>query len=165
MRSLSGIMDMLQKIWTGFIAPMMRRPARYQVAALCWRQGDAGLEVLLITSRGTGRWVIPKGWPKKGRSGAQTAAEEAWEEAGVRLAQGTTALVGRYHYLKRMKGNLPIDTAVDVYAMQVAHLEDSYPETGQRERAWFSLQQAALLVDEPELGLILRERLQLIPNL
>lgn len=155
---------MMQKIWTGFIAPMMRRPARYQVAALCWRQSQAELEVLLITSRGTKRWVLPKGWPKKGRSGAQTAAEEAWEEAGARLAHGTTALVGRYRYQKRMAGNLPVDTLVDVYAMQVASLEDSYPEEGQRERAWVSLAEAARLVDEPELAQIFKERLHLIPN-
>ncbi|MEN9850080.1 MAG: hypothetical protein RL128_243, partial [Pseudomonadota bacterium] len=57
--------------------------ARTQYGALCWRMHRGKVEVLLITSRDTGRWVIPKGWPIDGLAPAQTAAREAWEEAGV----------------------------------------------------------------------------------
>ena len=58
------------------------REPRAQFAALPWRRrADAGIEVLLITSRETRRWVIPKGWPIKGKSSAKSAAREAFEEA------------------------------------------------------------------------------------
>ena len=155
---------MLTKIWTDFIALIFKRPARSQVAALCWRQSPTGLEVLLITSRESKRWVLPKGWPKKGRSLAQTAVEEAWEEAGVRLASAGAALIGRYRYEKRLASNLPVETLVDVYAVQAASLADEYPEQDQRQRAWFSPEKAAELVDEPELAQILRDNLQSVAS-
>ena len=64
------------------VGPMFRRPRSLQVAALCHRRTKAGQkEVLLVTSRGTGRWILPKGWPMRGKSDAQAAAQEAWEEA------------------------------------------------------------------------------------
>ena len=67
------------------VADPALRPERHQVAALCWRMGQGGaVEILLVTSRDTGRWVIPKGWPMDGKSASAAAAREAWEEAGVK---------------------------------------------------------------------------------
>ena len=60
------------------------QPPRLQVAALCWRRSAKGLRILLITSRDTGRWVIPKGWPMRNRTEPEAAAREAYEEAGLR---------------------------------------------------------------------------------
>ena len=148
---------MLRQIWTDFIALFFRRPARAQVAALCWRKGAAGFDVLLITSRGTKRWVLPKGWPKLGRSLAQSAEEEAWEEAGVRPLRPASAAIGRYRAEKTLAGDLPVTTFVDVFALQVAELAEDYPEKGQRQRLWFPFEKAASLVIEPGLARILRQ--------
>ena len=79
--------QLLQKFWSQTFLPMLSRPRRLQVAALCFRRTDTGCEVLLVTSRDTGRWVIPKGWPMEGKSSAESAAQEAWEEAGVHQGQ------------------------------------------------------------------------------
>jgi 8-oxo-dGTP pyrophosphatase MutT (NUDIX family) len=57
---------------------------RIQYAALPYRaRGKSELEVMLVTSRGSRRWIIPKGWPKRGIPAHDTAAKEAFEEAGV----------------------------------------------------------------------------------
>ncbi|WP_116086164.1 NUDIX hydrolase [Tropicimonas sp. IMCC34011] len=146
---------MLRTIWTDYIAPILKRPAQFQVAALCHRPGAAGREILLITSRETRRWILPKGWPKSGLGGGETAAEEAWEEAGVRALPGTRRRIGRYSYSKTLPGGLPMRTEVDVYAIEVDHLEDEFPEEGQRERRWVLPEQASRMVTEPELKAIL----------
>ena len=145
---------MLRDIVTDYILPMLRRPAFYQSAALCWRIERDVPQVLLLTSRETRRWVLPKGWPKTGLSAAETAAEEAWEEAGVRLdAPGQP--VGRYCYRKRLKGGVPVETEVDVFAFRTLSFEDEFPERGQRERLWIAPEEAARLVEEPDLSEVL----------
>ena len=58
-------------------------PSRVQVAALPWRPSSRGIEIMLVTSRGTGRWVLPKGWPEKAETLSQAAEREAGEEAGI----------------------------------------------------------------------------------
>ena len=68
----------------GALLSMVKRPHGRQVAALCTRKGKKGNEVLLVTSRRRGRWIVPKGWPMEGKSFPETALEEAWEEGGVR---------------------------------------------------------------------------------
>lgn len=145
---------MLYDIVTDYILPMLRRPAYYQSAALCWRIEDDAPQVLLLTSRETRRWVLPKGWPKTGLSAAETAAEEAWEESGARL-EGAGAHVGRYCYRKRLRGGVPVNTEVDVFAFRALSLDDDFPERDERERLWVAPEDAARLVDEPELSDIL----------
>jgi 8-oxo-dGTP pyrophosphatase MutT (NUDIX family) len=124
---------------------------RIQYGALCWRDGADGVEVLLITSRDTGRWVIPKGWPMPGLAPESAAAQEAWEEGG---AEGIVnpLCVGRFGYKKCLTPEAQVPCAVAVYGMQVTRMADSYPEAGQRRRAWFSLGTAAELVQEPDLA-------------
>ena len=73
-----------------------------QYAALPWRNAQ-GFEILLITSRETRRWVIPKGWPMPGNSPAESAAQEAYEEAGIRGKIAVQA-IGHYGYRKRLRG-------------------------------------------------------------
>lgn len=155
---------MLRKIWTDVISLILRRPSGYQVAALCWRPaaGAAGIEVLLLSSLTTGRWILPKGWPQMGRDGAGTALEEAWEEAGIRIGNDRPEKIGRYSYHKRLAGDVPSHTLVDVYAIRVERLLDSYPEAGKRKRQWFPPAEAAQLVQEPGLAALLRNSADLI---
>jgi len=125
--------------------------ARMQYGALCWRETDGGVEVLLITSRDTGRWIIPKGWPMPGLAPEATAAQEAWEEAGV---QGTVnpLCLGRYGYQKCLTPEAQVPCAVAVYGLQVGRLADKFPEAGERQRRWFAPSTAAALVRETDLG-------------
>lgn len=147
----------LRNIWEEVARPMILRPRRVQVAALCTRASDTGPDVLLITSRDTGRWIIPKGWPIDGLDGAETARQEAWEEAGVRAADGTAELVGAFSYHKVLKDGSAQQVVTSVYHIEVADLADDYPEADQRKRCWVSPEIAADRVQEPELQDLLRQ--------
>lgn len=122
-----------------------------QYGALCWRRNGTSVEVLLITSRETGRWVIPKGWPMTGRAPEATAAQEAWEEAGVR-GQVNPVCLGRFGYMKCLTPEAAVPCAVAVYGVKVDSLADKFPEVKVRTRRWFSPPEAAAAVDEPELA-------------
>jgi 8-oxo-dGTP pyrophosphatase MutT (NUDIX family) len=126
-----------------------------QFAALPWRVVDGVLEVLLITSRETRRWVIPKGWPMKGRSPAEAAAQEAYEEAGVTGVADAEPL-GAYAYPKRRRDGSVQQVKVQVFALQVLTEETTWREQGQREKLWTSPAEAADRVDEPELQALIR---------
>lgn len=151
---------MIRRLWTEYIFPVFRRPNRYQVAALCWRVEDGVLQMLILTSRQTRRWVLPKGWPMAGFGALDTAREEAWEEGGVRLEQEGLRL-GRYSYSKRMRG-VPVQTDVDVFAVRVISVSDEFPEAAERERRWVTPEEAAEMVDEPDLAALLRGAAPLI---
>lgn len=129
---------------------------RTQFAALPFRSSASGrVEVLLITSRGTRRWVIPKGWPIKGLSPEKSAATEAYEEAGV---EGNVAdrAIGSYRYRKRLRDGTAVTCEVDVFPLEVTGQRETWPEQGQRDMRWFDAEEAASLVHEPELARILR---------
>lgn len=147
----------INRVFRDFVAPMFRRPKGLQVAALCTRGTGADKEVLLVTSRDTGRWIIPKGWPIRGLASSQAALQEAWEEAGVKDATATSDPIGSYDYDKRMESGLPIPIETLVYSVSVSKLENDFPEVGQRELRWVSPSEAANLVDEPELKTILND--------
>jgi 8-oxo-dGTP pyrophosphatase MutT (NUDIX family) len=133
------------------------REPRAQFAALPWRRSaDGALEVLLITSRETRRWVIPKGWPVKGLTSAQSAAREAFEEAGVRGDTGKKKL-GAYHYDKRLGTGRLQRVRVSVYALEVQRELETWPEKDQREKLWTSPAEAAKLVDELDLKALIAE--------
>jgi len=128
-----------------------RRGPRQQFAALPWRRDATGaLEVLLITSRETRRWVIPKGWGKKGESATIAAAREALEETGAGGRLGEAPL-GHYRYIKQLKNGRQQAVRVAVYALEVVHEHEDWPERQVREKLWTSAAEAATLVDEPEL--------------
>jgi 8-oxo-dGTP pyrophosphatase MutT (NUDIX family) len=130
--------------------------AKLQYGALCWRQGADGVEVLLITSRDTGRWVIPKGWPMPGLAPEAAAAQEAWEEAGAEGVMNPLC-VGRFGYQKGLSVTASVPCAVVVYPMRVDGLAKSFPEMKERRRQWFPLAEAATLVAEPELSSIIAQ--------
>jgi 8-oxo-dGTP pyrophosphatase MutT (NUDIX family) len=136
-----------------------RQSGNLQVAAIPIRRDDAGdIEVLLVTSRETRRWVVPKGWRWPDTADHDAAAGEAWEEAGVK-GQVSPDRLGTFSYSKRTKdGDLPVEVAV--YVIDVSALSDDWPEAAERRREWFSPAAAAELVDEHGLKALL---LRLVP--
>lgn len=125
-----------------------------QFAALCWRYHRERVEVLLVTSRETGRWVLPKGWPIKGGDGPATAVQEAWEEAGV---EGEIAAepLGDFSYQKIVNARVALPCVVSVFALRVGRLASKFPERNERRRKWFSAEKAARNVAEPDLRALL----------
>ncbi|MGH1463817.1 MAG: NUDIX hydrolase [Cognatishimia sp.] len=146
----------LRKAWDEILCPMLQRPKRLQVAALCYRSTDNGKDVLLITSRDTRRWIIPKGWPIKGMNASQAAMQEAWEEAGVSKGRGSKDSIGSYSYDKRMATGWTVPVETLVFPVDVQKLKDDFPEAKERDRKWVPSAEAANLVHEPELQDILR---------
>ncbi len=127
-----------------------------QVGALCYRITAKGrVKVLLVTSRRTRRWIIPKGWPMEGKSAAQAAGVEAWEEAGV-TGETLDMPIGRFTYDKVREAAPNLRCRVDVFALKVHKLADRFPEREDRLRVWMSLGRAAKQVAEPELAALLR---------
>ena len=122
-----------------------------QVAALPWRIGARGLEILMITSRETRRWVIPKGGRMAGKTDPEAAAIEAMEEAGVQGEVVTTA-VGAFRYVKRLKNGEDRPCVVAVFPLRVLVQLGAWPEAGQRERRWMTPDQAAASVHELDLA-------------
>lgn len=109
---------------------------------------------MLVTSRETGRWVIPKGWPISGLAPQNAAAREAIEESGV-LGQIGDQAIGVYHYDKRLADGSSVPCAVEVFLLKVEQQLTSWPEQAQRQTCWFSVADAANAVQEPELRTII----------
>lgn len=122
-----------------------------QVAAIPFRiLQDGSMEVMLVTSRETQRFVVPKGWPMKGKSSRKTAAIEAEQEAGV-VGKVLNEPVGVYPYWKRLETSF-VRVDVTVYLLAVTEEREDWRERNARQRAWLSPADAALLIDEPELA-------------
>lgn len=134
---------------------MFRRPKRTQFAALCYRRTKAGLEILLVTSRDTGRWVIPKGWPMGSKPAHVVAETEAREEAGVKGIVEHDAL-GSFGYGKAMPEGLVLPCEVQVHAMEVTGCVKDYKEKGVRRLEWVSPAEAEARVAEPGLKKLIR---------
>jgi 8-oxo-dGTP pyrophosphatase MutT (NUDIX family) len=122
------VLDRIRRLFGGL-------PCRVQVAALPWRKGENGVEVMLVTSRGTGRWVLPKGWPEGQEDLYQAAAREAAEEAGVDGAISRFE-VGRYYYGKVQPSGLEWRCEVLVFPLEVDRVADKWPERKKRRRSW-----------------------------
>lgn len=151
------MIHVFKRAWSDMLMPILKRPLRVQVAALCYKDTAEGKKVLLITSRDTGRWILPKGWPIEGKDGPGSALQEAWEEAGVSEADIADEPMGHYRYEKGLDNGTSIPVNTQVYVTRVHDLEKVYPEVDERKRAWFSPQEAANLVDEPDLKALLRD--------
>ncbi|HEY9219608.1 MAG TPA: NUDIX hydrolase [Phenylobacterium sp.] len=138
---------------------MSRKPAspRRQYAALPWRKAEGGgIEVLLITSRETRRWVVPKGWPIAGLEPGPSAAQEAMEEAGI-VGEVWGEPVGEFGYDKRLKDGRLQPVQVEVFPLLVEKELADWPEKGQREKRWFPAAKAAELVHEPQLAALIED--------
>jgi 8-oxo-dGTP pyrophosphatase MutT (NUDIX family) len=129
---------------------------RIQYAALPYRlTGGSRTEVMLVTSRKTHRWIIPKGWPQKGKAPYQAAAREAFEEAGVLGAVGRHS-VGSFPHEKRLKNGVVIACEVRVFPLKVTRQSRQWPEKEHREVKWLPAKKAAEAVQEPMLSEIIR---------
>lgn len=130
---------------------------RTQFGALCYRVKQGKLKILLVTTRRSGRWIVPKGWPMDKQTPAQSAAQEAWEEAGV-IGKPQDRCLGLFSYLKvTADGDKDLPCLAMVYPVLVQSLAADFPEKDQRRRKWFSPRKAAERVSEPELARILRD--------
>ncbi|WP_372841454.1 NUDIX hydrolase [Phaeovulum sp.] len=125
-----------------------------QVAALCLRGRPGRREVLLVSSLGTGRWIIPKGWPMRGRTLAEAALREAWEEAGVKGEVGALPF-GAFDYLKQREKTAPTPCEVQVFIVRVTGMEQEFPEAGRRILRWVRPVEAVAMVEEPRLKVLL----------
>jgi 8-oxo-dGTP pyrophosphatase MutT (NUDIX family) len=133
----------------------VKRRRRRQYAAVPWCMGEDGrVLVLLITSRETRRWVVPKGWAEPGVKPREQAALEAFEEAGLEGVIGPGRL-GSYRYDKQLRSGRAVPVRVDVYPLEVERRHDDWPERGQREMIWVTPEAAASLVEERGLAAIL----------
>ncbi|WP_233491744.1 NUDIX hydrolase [Nioella nitratireducens] len=132
-----------------------KRDIRSQFAALPFRRRKSGLEILLISSLDTGRWIIPKGWPIHDMTPAAAAAQEAWEEAGITGVVSETC-AGFFSYHKSMPDKRQVPVVVAVFPLEVHKLERDFPESGDRKIKWFSQTKASARLEEPELQKILR---------
>ena len=135
----------------------MSKAPQLQYAALPFRRrADATLEVMLITSRDTGRWLIPKGWPVPGLSPCNSAAHEAREEGGL-VGRISERSIGFYGYDKRLPDGSAVACMVEVFALEVERQLGEWPEQDQRQTRWFALKEAAEAVAEDELRAMMRD--------
>ena len=135
---------------------MAQKRGNVQYGALPYSMGEDGeLRILLVTSRTTRRWIIPKGWPMKLRAPHRAAAQEAFEEAGV-VGKPQKRPIGDYQYDKLTDDGLSIRCTVTVFPLEVRSLDKRWKEAKERDRQWFTAVEAAELVAEPELRALLQ---------
>lgn len=139
----------------GFERSMTRRKTEArssaQVAALPFRTRDGVLEVLLITSRETRQWIIPKGWRRKSRQPHDVATREARQEAGV-VGRIAKRAIGSYRYEKRLAANDAIACKVRIFPLEVERQLDDWPEKGERDLRWLIPSEAAKLITDKNLS-------------
>lgn len=129
--------------------------SRVQYAALPYRVSTrARTEFMLITSRETRRWIIPKGWPQKGRTPHRSAAREGFEEADV-VGKVAKRSIGKFSYEKRLKNGEVAVCKVRVFALEVQHQSSTWPEKKERRIQWLSARRAANAVKDPSLSEII----------
>ena len=128
---------------------------RIQYGALPFRGAGEAMEILLVTSRETRRWIVPKGWPIRGLSGAEAAAREAYEEAGV-TGEIATEAVGSFTYEKVLSKNARrVMCDVALFPLLVTEELNDWPEAGQRERRWMPWQDAVARIREDNLRAVI----------
>src|ERR1700761_1534020 len=136
-----------------------------QFAALPFQIAPDGLRVLLLTSRETRRWIIPKGWPIRGMKPREVAAREAFEEAGLVGRIAGKRSIGSYHYTKLLKEHQEMVFRVKVLLLSVSRQVDEWPEKAQREWCWVEPARAVQMVEEGGLAEIIREAFPFIRRL
>ena len=140
-----------------FLQRVIRRVLKpyQQFGALPFRWSDDGsLKVMLVTTRGRKRWMIPKGWPIPGLEPHESAAREAFEEAGL-VGYVDPKAIGSFRYNKRLGPGRQVRCTVEVFPLHVDHQRPHWLEKGERETRWLSAKKAASLVCEPELKKII----------
>lgn len=135
----------------------MSGKALFQIGALCWRvkKKKLGPEFLLVTSRETKRWVIPKGWPMPHLVHSNAAKQEAYEEAGV-IGRVQRKPIGTFTYDKVRPDGTAQPCKVLVFALEFQEKAERWPERKERKREWFSAEEAAKKVNEPGLKKLIK---------
>jgi len=138
-------------------SPGKGRAVRIQYGALPYRFTETGdLQVLVVTTRTTRRWIIPKGWPMKGLKPAQSAAREAYEETGVR-GEISAKSIGTFRYDKQLDGgDSAIPCEVVVYPLLVKRQAKTWLEAKEREVLWLNRDEAAAIVGDDGLRFLIR---------
>lgn len=131
----------------------MANPFR-QSSVVPYRILDSGIEIMMITSIRRRRWIIPKGAVEPYMTPQDSAAKEAFEEAGI---EGTVAKepLGRYHY-KKWSGIC----RCDVYAMKVETIHDTWQEQEDRDREWIDAKEAINRLRHKQLKSIVKKFLE-----
>lgn len=142
----------LEDVWAIIFGPILQRPKRLQVAALCHKGSGDDRKYLLVTSRETRRWIIPKGWPIKGLNSIESALQEAWEEAGVKGKPIGQKPIGSFTYRKTRPTGWSFPVKTLVFSVAVERLSKKFPEVEERTRNWVTAKEAADLVAESELS-------------
>ncbi len=153
--NVDGVTIARQKQQPIRLGQVKKRDVSTQFGALCYRVRNDRAQILLVTSRGTGRWIIPKGWPMDKTTPAETALREAFEEAGVE-GKSLPVCLGIYCYHKKLGESETLPCVVATFPVKVRRLLKNYPEAADRKRQWFSPKKAAGLVMEPELAAMIR---------
>ncbi len=131
---------------------LFEAPAHDQYAAICYRKHPelGTIEMLLVTSRESGRWIVPKGWPIKAKKPYEVAATEAFEEAGVR-GKIKKKPFGYFTYLKQVDDGSRVPCILQGHLLEVEKISEFFKEKGERISEWVSFTEAARRVREPEL--------------
>jgi len=133
-----------------------------QFGAIPWRRTAEGIEFCLITSRRTGRWIFPKGGRMAWLSAPASAAQEAFEEAGVE-GHAERRPVGAYHGVKRRDGD-DVPILVEMYPLEVRVELYKWPEMKDRQRRWANLEETCSLLSDPELVQMVRALAQRVTS-
>jgi 8-oxo-dGTP pyrophosphatase MutT (NUDIX family) len=135
-----------------------RKQERRQVGALpLLVNANGGVEVFLVTARGSGRWIIPKGNPIPGLAPHEAAAQEAWEEAGL-IGVAEPYCIGTVEFNRRRRGR-NTTCLVDVYPLTVKLQLRKWAEAGQRLVHRCNLETALSLVGSSSLAFLIEQYL------
>ena len=134
-------------------------PILNQAGVIAYRILDGEVQVLLMTSRDTGRWIIPRG-NINGRSPSKAAEKEAYEEAGVRGAVTSSIPLGIYTYSKKLASGEARAATVEVYLLRLKEQLKKWPEKGKRKLSWVSTKEAVGLIEEPGVVPLLRRLME-----
>lgn len=138
------------------LSPHRKRDVRTQFGALPWRMHKDKLQFCLISTRRTGRWIVPKGWPMDGATPAEAAAIEALEEGGLE-GRISERCLGIFTYVKELASEPNLPCVVAVFPLKVTKARKTWPEMSERKRRWVSPRKAAELVQEPDLARLFRD--------
>ena len=118
-----------------------RNDVRMQSGCIPYRKLDDGsVEVLLVQSTSSGRWTLPSGGLEPKLTAEANAKKETYEEAGVKGK--LTYDMGTLLFIKTSTG---IKQILRLYALKVKEVLEEYPESGARQRQWFTIKEAQTL--------------------
>ncbi|MGJ8570863.1 MAG: NUDIX hydrolase [Hoeflea sp.] len=157
---LKMLLDLFRQ--PGEIERKLRKKPKRQSAAAVFRGSGDKCELLLITSRDTARWIVPKGWIEDGEDGAEAAVRETWEEAGLIGEVLPGGPVGQYRYIKQRGRRSDAVCEVDVYILKLLEQRDLWPERDERRRKWFPVATAIGLVAEDGLKNVIRDAFRIL---